>query len=109
SVFKNKRFLIGLGSGLIAGAILLQLMNVAASGTGTISLPEDSGNEVMTVEELTAMAEHLGYKVYEIDEKLYTQMEVDELLRSANEPQESGKEEKDGTDSPAEDQPADAT
>jgi predicted TIM-barrel fold metal-dependent hydrolase len=54
-VIKDKRFLTGLGTGLIAGAILLQVMNFASAQSNQLVSPD----------------------------KLYSQEEADELIRAA--------------------------
>jgi hypothetical protein len=85
-VLRNKSFAVGLGTGLIAGAILLQVM---------ISVSQAEYKQVMPAED-PAMAEHqmateemknkmieLGYQVYEADIILYTQEQVDALVEEA--------------------------
>lgn len=81
---KDKRFLTGLGFGLIAGAILLQLMNVATSGDMVMPESENSNeSRQYTVSELTDIADQLGYRIYKRDEKRYTEGEAGELVRAA--------------------------
>lgn len=108
-MIKDKRFLTGLGSGLIIGAILLQLMNVASSGAQrmTASQSDDTVTEgEYTAEQLVEIADKLGYAVYEKSEKWYSQEKVDELVRTA---EEKGKEaarieQSRGTELPAKDE-----
>ncbi|AWB44323.1 hypothetical protein DCC85_08880 [Paenibacillus sp. CAA11] len=63
---KNRNFLMGLGAGLIIGAILLQLMNVAQS---------TNSKSLYTEEQVKQAAESLGLKVYGSDEEVYTEQE----------------------------------
>lgn len=55
---KDRKFLTGLGVGLIIGALLLQLMNIASSGSGDTVLPRS-------------------------EDKVYTQEQVDKLIHDA--------------------------
>ncbi|SDC87145.1 hypothetical protein SAMN02799630_01572 [Paenibacillus sp. UNCCL117] len=81
----NKKSLFyGLGSGMIAGAVLLQLM-LAAPSSGTLT-PEGLGEtqpgtaaETMTPERLKEAAS-VYYQVYEKDVKVYLQPQVEELI-----------------------------
>ncbi|MCR8630783.1 hypothetical protein [Paenibacillus radicis (ex Xue et al. 2023)] len=85
----NKSLLYGLGTGLIAGAILLQLMNIAASPskqTGATANPASPAG--MDRQQLKDAASKY-YQVFENDQKLYTQAQVDTLV------QQKLKEEKD--------------
>ncbi|WP_159884348.1 hypothetical protein [Paenibacillus puerhi] len=82
----NKKSLFyGLGSGMIAGAVLLQLMNAApsASSLSRDGLVEPSSGspaaEKMTREQLREAAA-VHYQVYGKDVKIYLQPEVDELI-----------------------------
>jgi hypothetical protein len=64
-MIRNRQFLFGLGAGLIAGALLLQLMNVAQSQSHILSSEED----------VREAAKTLGLKVYEGSEQVYSQDE----------------------------------
>jgi hypothetical protein len=92
-VLRDKRFLTGLGAGLMIGAILLQLMNAAAglgspgdrNAAGLFNLPDRA--------QLEEDASLLGLVLHDAKETWYTQEEVDALLREARsgtEAEESG-------------------
>jgi len=82
-VLRDKRFLIGLGAGLMIGAMLLQLMNEAAefgspgnrNAAGLFNLPDRA--------RLEEDASLLGLVLHDAKETWYTQAEVDALLREA--------------------------
>lgn len=79
-MLKNKLFLNGLGTGLIIGAILLQLM-ISVSEAENKPLPESEPplkQEVNDLDALKETAKELGYQ-------LYTQEEMDKLLKAAKE------------------------
>lgn len=84
-MWKDKRFLIGLGTGLIVGSILLQLMNIAETDNQTLLFPdqEEETKQEITMEQWTAAADRLGYEYYPRTEKRYTQEEVDALIEEA--------------------------
>lgn len=71
-MIKNRSFMIGLGSGLLAGALLLQLMN---AGTGANVVPQASEVVKPTKEQLREQAEALGLKLVEADDKRMTEEE----------------------------------
>lgn len=75
-MFNNRRFLIGLGAGMVAGAVLLQLMLIGERRVGdpTQSVPLSKDN-------ISERAEELGFKVYASDEVLYSKKEYDELAK----------------------------
>lgn len=87
-MLNKKSLLYGLGSGLIAGAVLLQLMNIAkpaqlpSSQQGSVSVDEMNAQQLK-------QAASIYYQVYEKDQRLYTQAQVDTLV------QQKLKEEKD--------------
>jgi hypothetical protein len=83
-MIKNRSFMIGLGSGLVAGALLLQLMNSA-------------GAAVPTKEQVVRDAAKLNLKVSEQSEKLLTEEEW-----AALQEQGSGEDAKTDTGAPAE-------
>jgi hypothetical protein len=98
-VFKNKMYLNGLGVGLIAGAILLQLMIVSKEASSKFSAAEtmSSGKPQVTgsappadadLQKLKAEAAK-SFQVFDKNVKLYTQAELDAEL------QKKLKEEKD--------------
>lgn len=84
-MLKDTRLLIGLGIGLIIGALLLQLMNVAVNGVNQNSLLNN--NDVLasehTIEQLAAIAEALDYRIIEKSVKYYTQEEMDKSIDEA--------------------------
>ncbi|MBP2001089.1 hypothetical protein J2Z69_002132 [Paenibacillus shirakamiensis] len=66
---KNRLFMLGLGIGLIAGALLLQIMNFGqGSSTGTLA----------TREQIDKAAIVQGLKVYSSEDKVYTEKEWQE-------------------------------
>lgn len=71
-MIKNRSFMIGLGSGLLVGALLLQLMN---AGTGASVVPQASEVVKPTKEQLQEQAEALGLKLVEADDKRMTEEE----------------------------------
>ncbi|MEK8130202.1 hypothetical protein WMW72_20050 [Paenibacillus filicis] len=82
----NKKSLFyGLGSGLIAGAILLQLMNAAPSASSLTQEGMDKPAPAVAAEswsrEQLKEAAAVHYQVYEKDAKVYLQPQVDELIR----------------------------
>ena len=67
-MFRDRRFLTGLGTGMIAGAIMLQLM-IAAPGSGGFASDDGAGPpEPMTEEQLLEAAGRLGYRLYGADD-----------------------------------------
>ncbi len=71
-MIKNRSFMIGLGSGLLVSALLLQLMN---AGTGANVVPQASEVVKPTKEQLQEQAEALGLKLVEADDKRMTEEE----------------------------------
>ncbi|GIP21455.1 endolytic transglycosylase MltG [Paenibacillus sp. J22TS3] len=63
---KNRTFLLGLGVGLIAGALLLQIMLI---GQGTAS------SQLLTAQQVKEAAQRFNLKVYDEAEKVYTAQE----------------------------------
>lgn len=88
----KSRFFMGLGIGLICGAILLQLM-IAARDLGDMTQVRDaeptswSEAELGTVTEdqWLSMADRLGYQPISKDVKVYKQEQLDEAVRTARE------------------------
>lgn len=74
-MLNNKSLLTGLGSGLILGAVLLQLMNAASSTAARGSSLQDM--DPMELKELASV----HFQVYEKDQKLYDQAQADALVR----------------------------
>ncbi|NOU93403.1 hypothetical protein GC093_09255 [Paenibacillus sp. LMG 31456] len=78
----NKSLLYGLGTGLIAGALLLQLMNLATSPgkqQGIAANNPVSPSEMDRQQLKEAASKY--YKVYENDQKLYNQAQVDTIVQ----------------------------
>jgi len=84
-VLKDNRLLIGLGLGIIIGAILLELMNAAISGVeqGSPLTSSILDEAEYSVAELREIADSLDYKVIEKSVVLYTQSQLDDALQSA--------------------------
>ncbi|ULL17310.1 hypothetical protein DVH26_24420 [Paenibacillus sp. H1-7] len=77
-MLKNKAFLIGTGGGLIAGALLLQLMSVTVPPVSRASAGADP--QAMNPQQLKEAA--AGYfQVFEKDQKLYNQAQADALVQ----------------------------
>lgn len=82
---KNKPFQYGLGTGMIAGALLLQLM-ISAKGAGTPTLPPPatpSSTPQLTAQEVREKADGLNLQVYDKGVKLYKQNELDDAVAKA--------------------------
>ncbi|GIP07855.1 MAG: endolytic transglycosylase MltG [Paenibacillus macerans] len=73
-MIKNRHFMLGLGCGLIAGALLLQLMIL---GQG--------GGKIYTAEQVKQAAEQLGLKVVAADEELLTEEQWQEKAGTGQE------------------------
>ncbi|WP_144933105.1 endolytic transglycosylase MltG [Paenibacillus sp. 32O-W] len=81
SVSGRRSFWTGIGSGLVIGAVLLQVMNIAVQRDMP---PIDSEMQQTEAEpDWRKLAEEAGYALYPSDVKLYTQEELDEQLRLA--------------------------
>ncbi|WP_282941850.1 hypothetical protein [Paenibacillus sp. RC67] len=76
-MLKNRSLLLGLGTGLIAGALLLQVMNVAVS-----SESQAKGIELQEMDKQKLKeAASKYYQVNELDQKLYNQAQTDALIQ----------------------------
>ncbi|MEX1031024.1 MAG: hypothetical protein WDZ91_13410 [Paenibacillaceae bacterium] len=86
-MLKDTRLLIGLGIGLIIGALLLELMNVAITGVSQDALSNEINNgtltEKYTLEQLKDIADSLDYNIIEKSVVYYTQGEMDEAIVKA--------------------------
>lgn len=71
-MIKNRSFMIGLGSGLLAGALLLQLMNAGAEAQVLSQSPEVSKP---TKEQLQEQAEAMGLKLVDAEDSRMTEEE----------------------------------
>jgi hypothetical protein len=87
-VWKNRPFQKGLGTGLIAGALLLQVM-ISVQNT-KITPPEDSAVEpspasqtTITAQLVKEKADSLNLQVFDKGEKLYKQNELDDAVSKA--------------------------
>lgn len=81
-MLKDNRLLIGLGIGLIIGAILLELMNVAVTGVGQDAPLNDRilDEKKYTLEELKDIADSLEYNIIGKSVVFYTQDEMDDVI-----------------------------
>lgn len=101
-MIRNRTFMMGLGVGIVAGAVLLQLMLI---GQGA-QLTKASLNGELTKEELQAAAEAMDMQVLDKSEELMTAEQWKQKL--SEEPSEGGEQPKaDEQDKPSE--PADNT
>lgn len=75
-MMKNRQFMLGLGCGLIAGALLLQLMLIGQGGN----------KELYTKEQIERAAVLVGLKVVEADQELLTEEEWLERSGQAENP-----------------------
>lgn len=94
-MIKNRTFMMGLGSGLVVGAILLQLMWIGQGSTA-------SDTKDLTKEQLMAAAEALDMQVIEHSEELLTadQWEEKKLSEHSSETEGSDKANEIGTKQP---------
>ncbi|MCM3272078.1 hypothetical protein [Paenibacillus elgii] len=80
-MLKNKSLLYGLGTGLILGAVLLQLMNAVAPSSSAASKQPVAGQapEEMDRVRLKEVASTY-FNVYDKSQKLYDQPQVDAMI-----------------------------
>ncbi|MDU0201328.1 MULTISPECIES: hypothetical protein [Paenibacillus] len=71
-MLKNRSYLLGIGTGIIVGALLLQVMSVRASAPGKSGLALDEMDPQKLKEETAKY-----YQVFDLGTKMYTQAEVD--------------------------------
>lgn len=81
-MFKNKFFLYGLGLGLIAGAVLLQLMFKVDEMEGRTL---EAGQSASALERLQAQADKLNYKVVPKTQPIYSDKDIESLKQKAAE------------------------
>ncbi|MDR0270052.1 peptidase [Paenibacillus sp.] len=87
-MIKNRSFMIGLGSGLLAGALLLQLMNVGAEHQVSSLAPEVGK---LTKEQLQEQAEAMDLMIVDADDKRMTEVEwKQQMINKSSKPQGSG-------------------
>lgn len=77
-MIKNRSLMIGLGIGIILGAILLQLVNI---GKGQTML----SGEQLTPEQIQQAAQAQNMQVYTSDQKVYTREQWQELVKQEEE------------------------
>ncbi|MFC0214367.1 hypothetical protein ACFFK0_18200 [Paenibacillus chartarius] len=84
-MFKNRTLIMGIGIGLIVGALLLQIMIVAkepgsaSAAPGTTEMPQADEMSQQQVKELASRY----FNVYDKNEKMYTQAELDAKVQEA--------------------------
>lgn len=78
----RKPFLYGLGVGLIAAALLLQLGSI---GESAATPSPETALEDLTFTELQSAAEGLGYKLYDANITLFTEEELEAMVKEAEE------------------------
>ncbi|MFD2613033.1 hypothetical protein [Paenibacillus gansuensis] len=79
-MLKNRTLLIGIGIGMMAGALLLQLLFAVEQQDARFSMP---AQEPLTADEVKQQAEELGLTLLSDGDKVYTQKEVDRLVSEA--------------------------
>lgn len=95
-MMKNRQFMLGLGCGLIAGALLLQLMLIG----------QGSNNDLHSKERIERAAVLAGLKVVEADQELLTEEEW--MERSGLASDSAGNEDENGDVTPADPKQPDA-
>lgn len=83
-MLRNRSYILGIGTGIIVGALLLQMMSVRASAPGKSGLALDEMDPQKLKEEAAKY-----YQVFDLGTKMYTQAELDASV------QKKGKEEVD--------------
>ncbi|BFH63837.1 endolytic transglycosylase MltG [Paenibacillus azoreducens] len=87
-MIKNRSFMIGLGSGLLAGALLLQLMNAGTEHQAASIVPEA---RQLTKEKLQEEAEAMKLKVVDPGDKRMTEEEWKQrMIDKSSKPQGNG-------------------
>lgn len=76
-MFKNRLFLYGLGLGLIAGAVLLQLMMKVDD------LENGALTQTMTMEQLQAQADKLNAKIVPKEQTVYSGKDIEAVKQKA--------------------------
>lgn len=74
---KHRKLLIGLGLGLILGASILELV--------TFARQTEPMEAQWSEEEFLEQADRFGYRVFPSDTQVYTQADVDRMIREAEE------------------------
>lgn len=91
-MFKNRHFMMGLGIGLIVGALLLQLMTFSQGGS----------KKLWTKEQVEQAAELLNLKIVEHDQELLTEEEWEAKSAQTGQAEDADQASKPGTDPKAE-------
>ncbi|WP_199618012.1 hypothetical protein [Paenibacillus alkalitolerans] len=79
-MLRNRTYLFGLGTGLIAAALVLQLVFEAEK----VSFRDtDEPETPIGIEQVQEAAAKLGYEVYKRDEPVYTSDEVEQRVQDA--------------------------
>ncbi|SCW42530.1 hypothetical protein SAMN04487970_1006178 [Paenibacillus tianmuensis] len=80
-MLKNKSLLYGLGTGLILGAVLLQLMNAVAPSSSAASKQPAAGQAPEEMDRIRLKeAASTYFNVYDKSQKLYDQPQVDAMI-----------------------------
>ncbi|MDO3676306.1 hypothetical protein [Paenibacillus ehimensis] len=80
-MLKNKSLLYGLGTGLILGAVLLQLMNAVAPASTAASKQPEAGQAPEEMDRIRLKEVASTYfNVYDKNQKLYDQPQVDAMI-----------------------------
>ncbi|WP_438446922.1 hypothetical protein [Gorillibacterium sp. sgz5001074] len=82
-MFKNRSFLKGLGSGFIAGALLLQIMIMVREVDNRVPQTEQGTRPEVTAEVIKQRAAEFNLKVYDKNEKVYDQKQLDDTVAKA--------------------------
>lgn len=85
-MFKNRTYVMGLGAGIIAGALLLQVMIVAQSPAPQQPTATSSPLDELDPQKLKEQATKY-FQVFDKDVKVYTQADVDKLLQAEKDQQ----------------------
>ncbi|MEW9697692.1 hypothetical protein [Paenibacillus sp. SI8] len=76
-MFKNRSFVYGIGTGIIVGAILLQVMSVRPSAQPPSGISLDEMDPLQLKEQASKY-----YQVFDKESKVYTQAEYDAGIKS---------------------------
>lgn len=75
-MLRNRSYILGIGTGIIVGALLLQMMSVRASAPGSSGLALDEMDPQKLKEEATKY-----YQVFDLGTHMYTQAELDAAVQ----------------------------
>lgn len=82
-MLKNRSFLKGLGSGFIAGALLLQIMIFVRDVDQRVTETGPNGEPAVTADWIKEKAGEFNLKVYDKNAKVYDQPQLDEAVAKA--------------------------